>query len=150
MSPIAVVRSTSYSSNMAAAISSIALQGESIYIQSHAAVEHNGVVRKVAMKVGEMSSVTVNCSDTGVKFEDIKVSRTLSASDVKIDKKLYSGRSCDITAEIHNSGEEYLGIIGAGFMDENGKILCSLPGVVVNLTDGESVTVKFSGKMVFS
>lgn len=123
-----------------------ALPKEGTYI-AVPAFEHNGEVRKVAMKVGEMSSVTVNCSDTGVKFEDIKVSRTLSASDVKIDKKLYSGRSCDITAEIHNSGEEYLGIIGAGFMDENGKILCSLPGVVVNLTDDESLTVKFSGML---
>ena len=111
------------------------------------AYRYNGVVNRVAMKVGERNSVFVNCSDAGVKFSEINVERTLSVSNVKTDKNLYSGKNYNITAEIHNSGEEYLGIISGGFMDGNGKILCSLPGVAVNLTDGESVTVKFSGML---
>ncbi|MDE6523865.1 MAG: thiol protease/hemagglutinin PrtT [Muribaculaceae bacterium] len=109
------------------------------------AFEYDGEVEEIAVKAGKVRSVMIHCSEEGIKFEKINVERTITATNIKSEKKLYSGRNCEITAEIHNSGEEYLGVISAGFIDSDGTMLCSLPSVPVTLAEGESMAVIFSG-----
>lgn len=109
------------------------------------AFEHNGSVEDVMVKVGEAKSLIMTCSARGVKFETPESSRTLSADNIKVMNKLYSGKSCTVTADIHNSGEEYLGLIKAGFENSEGQVRTWLESVPVNLTDGETVNVLFSG-----
>lgn len=109
------------------------------------AYEHNGSLKDVMVKVGETRSLIMTCSSRGVKFETPEASRTLSADNIKVINKLYSGKSCTITADIHNSGEEYLGLIKAGFENSEGQVRTWLEAVPVNLADGESVNVIFSG-----
>lgn len=106
---------------------------------------HNGILKDIAVKVGDVNSVLMTCSKMGVKFEDVEVARTLTADHIKVANTLYSGKSCSVTAEIHNSGEEYLGMVKAGFVNAEGEVLTWLGDVPVNLVDGESVTVLFTG-----
>ena len=109
------------------------------------AYEHNGSVEEVMVKVGETRSLIMTCTARGVKFETPEMSRTLTADNIKVMNKLYSGKSCTVTAEIHNSGEEYLGLIKAGFENAEGQVRTWLESVPVNLADGQSTKVKFSG-----
>lgn len=109
------------------------------------AYEYKGAVKDVAVRVGVSKSFIMICSSRGVKFEAADASRTLSAYNVKIEQKLYSGKTCTIKAEIHNSGEEYLGLIKAGFENAEGQVRTWLDPVPVNLADGETVTVSFTG-----
>lgn len=109
------------------------------------AYEHNGTVHDVMVKVGETRTLIMTCSSRGVKFETPEASRTLSADNIKVINKLYSGKSCTVTADIHNSGEEYLGLVKAGFENSEGQVRTWLESVPVNLTDGETVNVVFSG-----
>ena len=109
------------------------------------AYDHNGSVEDVMIKVGETKSLIMTCSARGVKFETPEASRTLSADNVKVKNKLYSGKACTVTADIHNSGEEYLGLVKAGFENEEGQVRTWLESVPVNLADGQSTNVIFTG-----
>lgn len=108
----------------------------------------NGELRTPAIKVGESSSVILTCQPMGVKIEDSVVERTLTANNIKLQTPLYSGKFCKISADVHNSGVEYLGTIKAGFVNSEGSVLSWLDDAKVNLTDGETVTVNFSGQLV--
>lgn len=109
------------------------------------AYSHKGVVKDVAVKVGETKSCIMTCSARGVKFDFPDAVRTLTADNIEPIGKLYSGKPCTVKADIHNSGEEYLGMVKAGFENAEGQVRTWLDGVPVNLTDGETVTVTFSG-----
>lgn len=109
------------------------------------AYEYNGTINDVAVKVGEVKSLTMSCSARGVKFEENAAQRNLTADNIKIENKLYSGKACYVKADIHNSGEEYLGLVKAGLENDEGSVRTWLSSVPVNLTDGETVTVLFSG-----
>ncbi|MDE6547971.1 MAG: thiol protease/hemagglutinin PrtT [Muribaculaceae bacterium] len=109
------------------------------------AYEHNGSIKDVAIKVGETKSFVMTCSARGVKFDFPDADRTLTADNIVPVGKLYSGKPCTVKADIHNSGEEYLGMVKAGFENAEGQVRTWLDGVPVNLTDGETVSVTFSG-----
>ncbi|MDE5997132.1 MAG: C10 family peptidase, partial [Muribaculaceae bacterium] len=109
------------------------------------AYEHNGSIKDVAVKVGETKSFIMTCSARGVKFDIPDADRTLTADNIMPVGKLYSGKPCTVKADIHNSGEEYLGMVKAGFENAEGQVRTWLDGVPVNLTDGETVSVTFSG-----
>lgn len=109
------------------------------------AYEYNGHVEDVMVKVGETKSLFMICSTRSVKFEVPESTRTLTADNIKVVNKLYSGKPCTIKAEIHNSGEEYLGMVKAGFENSEGQVRTWLDPVPVNLTDGESVSITFTG-----
>lgn len=111
------------------------------------AFRHNGIVKEVAVKVGEEKSLIMTCSDRGVKIEEVAVVRTLSADNIKVEGPLYSGKKCIVKADIHNSGEEYLGTVKAGFENSEGNVRTWLDAVPVNLADGESATVIFTGTL---
>lgn len=109
------------------------------------AYEYNGHIEDVMIKVGETRYLIMTCSTRGVKFEIPESARTLTADNIKVVKKLYSGKACTVKADIHNSGEEYLGMVKAGFENAEGQVRTWLDGVPVNLTDGETVSVTFTG-----
>lgn len=123
-------------------VSDFPKEGDFIVIPAY---KHNGSVKDVAVKVGETTSFIMTCSARGVKFEYPESDRTLTADNIEPIGKLYSGKPCKVKADIHNSGEEYLGMVKAGFENAEGQVRTWLDGVPVNLTDGESVTVTFSG-----
>lgn len=109
------------------------------------AYSHGGEVKDVAVKVGETKSFVMTCSTRGVRFDIPAIERLLTADNIQPVGKLYSGKYCTVKADIHNSGEEYLGMVKAGFENAEGQVRTWLDGVPVNLTDGETVTVTFTG-----
>lgn len=122
------------------------LPNEGSYIVTPA-FEYNGNVFDVAVKVGETKALQMECSTIGVKFAPEQVPRTLTADNVKLLHALYSGKQCSFSVDIHNSGEEYLGLIKAGLVDNAGSVLCWIPSVPINVNDGETVSTIFTGTL---
>lgn len=109
------------------------------------AYRFNDEVKAVAVRVGKQKSLVMTCSGVGVKFEGIIPERELSATDLKLETPLYSGKGCTVSAIITNHGEEFLGTLSAALLNSNGAAISWLDGVNVNLADGESTDVMFSG-----
>lgn len=109
------------------------------------AYRFNDEVMDVAVRVGKQKSLVMTCSGVGVKFEEIPLERELSATGLKLDTPLYSGKNCSVSATITNHGEEFLGMVSVGLLNSNGAAIAWLDGVNINLTDGESTDVMFSG-----
>jgi len=105
----------------------------------------NGKVKDIAVKVGKQKSLTMTCSNGDVRFEDITVERELTASNLQLDTPLYSGKNCSISATVTNHGEEYLGSVSVALMRSNGIVMSKLDAVKIDVPDGESVNVTFSG-----
>lgn len=112
------------------------------------AFRYNDEVNEVNVRVGEVKELKIALAKVGVSIEPVKVERTLTATDIKAETPLYAGKSCTITTQITNTGEEYLGMVRAGLANEEGTVLCWLDNVPVNVPDGKTVTANISGKLV--
>lgn len=112
------------------------------------AFRYNGEVNDINVRVGEVNSLKLSFARVGVSIEQVKVERTLTATDVKAVTPLYTGKSCTISAQIHNTGAEYHGMVKAGFANSEGTVLAWLDEVPVNVPDGKTVAASITGKLV--
>ena len=108
----------------------------------------NDEVKEVAVRTGMVNVLKLTLTRTGVRIEEISVVRNLTADNVEMLTPMYSGKSCKVSADIHNAGIEYHGMVKAGFANAEGDVLSWLGDVPVSVPDGKSVSVNFSGKLV--
>lgn len=112
------------------------------------AYRYENDVKDVAVKTGMQNSLKMSFAKMGVAIQDISVSRELTADNISVLTPLYTGKTCNVTADIHNSGEEYHAIVKAGFANTEGTVLAWLDNVPVSIPDGETINVSFTGTLV--
>lgn len=112
------------------------------------AYKYNGQVQEVAVKTGMQKSLRMAFARMGVSIQDIAVSRTLTADNIKALTPLYSGKTCNVSAQISNSGDEYHAMVKAGFANNEGTVLAWLDNVPVSIPDGKTLEATFTGKLV--
>ena len=131
--------------NFFMSVSSLPSSGQ--YIATPA-FRYDGQVKEVAVKVGEVNSLLLSISSVGVSIAEVPVTRTLTTEDIRVLTPLYTGMPCSISADIHNTGTEYLGMLRVGIANSFGTVLCWLDDVPVSIPDGSTVTAAFSGSLV--
>lgn len=110
------------------------------------AYSYEGEVYDIRMRVGYVSRLNVESRGSlGLKFTPDVVKHELVAGEPVFDSPLYTGKPCTFTVQISNTGHEYLGEVYPVMLDATGKQVSELDAVRINVLDGESIDVTFSG-----
>lgn len=132
------------------AITSIAVKVSSLPAEgtytARAAFKAGDKVTECRVATGFAPSVKIELSQSGASISEIPVTRTLSATDIKLGFPIYDDLDTYVTATITNKGEEYSGLIYPYLIDSNGKYVAYMEGISVYIPDGESVDVKITGE----
>lgn len=98
--------------------------------------------------VSDNSSLKVSCTPEYIDFEQLNTIGQLTLTGARALSPFYRGKACLLEATVTNHGNEYYGTIEAMLKQTTGTPK-SMGSAIVDLLDGESETIMFSGSLPF-
>ena len=105
----------------------------------------NGEIYEMRMPINRCQAVSVECSETTLKFKQIPMEYNIKGSEVKLEAPYYAGKTIKGTAKLQNLGEEYFGWIYGVFI-RNGSIVSAIAFNYVDLLKDENLEISFKNK----
>lgn len=111
-------------------------------------VQAGNNVYEIPCPAGMSSKLKVTIDGNNITVAPVPVQRHLTASGFEALTPFYRNRLAIVELTVANSGDEYYGSIDARLYDSSNKMI-NLGTTIVDLLDGESQTVSFSGSLPF-
>lgn len=111
-------------------------------------VQAGNNVYEIPCPAGMSSKLKVTIDGNNITVAPVPVQRHLTASGFEALTPFYRNRLAIVELTVANSGDEYYGSIDARLYDSSNKMI-NLCTTIVDLLDGESQTVSFSGSLPF-
>lgn len=111
-------------------------------------VQTGNNVYEIPCPAGMSSKLKVTIDGNNITVDPVPVQRHLTASGFEALTPFYRNRLAIVELTVANSGDEYYGSIDARLYDSSNKMI-NLGTTIVDLLDGESQTVSFSGSLPF-
>ncbi len=111
-------------------------------------VQTGNNVYEIPCPAGMSSKLKVTIDGNNITVAPVPVQRHLTASGFEALTPFYRNRLAIVELTVANSGDEYYGSIDARLYDSSNKMI-NLGTTIVDLLDGESQTVSFSGSLPF-
>lgn len=111
-------------------------------------VQAGNNVYEIPCPAGMSSKLKVTIDGNNITVAPVPVQRHLTASGFDALTPFYRNRLAIVELTVANSGDEYYGSIDARLYDSSNKMI-NLGTTIVDLLDGESQTVSFSGSLPF-